>query len=71
MYQFRKRSQAMIQVIKRVIRVGDNGVVRVEVTLNNTRTGRDVLLVTERPDLDPAMWADGVVQEPLVRPEEV
>lgn len=48
----------MIQVVKRVVRVGDNGVVRVEVTLSNSRTGREVILVTERPDLDPDTWVE-------------
>jgi hypothetical protein len=48
----------MIQVIKRIVRVGDNGIVRVEVTLSNSRTGREVVLVTERPDLDPDTWAE-------------
>jgi hypothetical protein len=48
----------MIQVVRRVIRVGDNGIVRVEVTLSNSRTGREVMLVTERPDLDADEWAE-------------
>jgi len=48
----------MIQVVRRVIRVGDNGIVRIEVTLSNSRTGREVMLVTERPDLDPDAWAE-------------
>ena len=45
----------MIQVIKRIVRVGDNGIVRIEITVANSRTGAEVVLVTERPDLDPAM----------------
>lgn len=61
----------MIQVIKRVIRVGNNGIVRIEVTLSNTRTGGEVVLVTKRPDLDPAEWAEGMVQEPAGREDEV
>jgi hypothetical protein len=60
----------MIQVLKRIIRVGDNGIVRVEVTLGNSRTGAQVLLVTERPDLDPALWVDSMIQEPLAYAEE-
>lgn len=61
----------MIQVIKRVIRVGNNGIVRVETTLSNSRTGREVLLVTERPDLDPHEWADSVERAPMARPQEI
>jgi hypothetical protein len=52
----------MIQVVRRVIRVGDDGIVRIEVTLSNSRTGREVLLVTERPDLDPDTWVEEGVQ---------
>jgi len=64
------RRPEMIQVIKRVIRVGDNGIVRVEVTLGNSRTGAQVILVTERPDLDAVLWVDGMIQEPLAYAEE-
>ena len=64
------RRPEMIQVVKRVIRVGDNGIVRVEVTLGNSRTGTQVMLVTERPDLDPALWVDDMIQEPLAYSEE-
>ena len=60
----------MIQVVRRVIRLGDNGIVRIEVTLGNSRTGAEVMLVTERPDLDPALWVDSLIQEPLAYSEE-
>ena len=60
----------MIQVLRRVIRVGDNGIVRVEVTLSNSRTGAEIMLVTERPDLDPALWVDDIIQEPIAYGEE-
>ncbi len=52
----------MIQAVKRVVRIGENGVVRVEVTLVNSRTGAEVVLVTERPDLDPEMWVEEAAQ---------